>query len=359
MAPPPRKSSSSRRSEETPPPEDLFAGDAAAAPAEEWTLDEPAAAGSNLPPRPRAGALPAQPIPPAQTGGFESNPKAQPNIDPSLEIPESVPLTAAPTPPAAPATGVPDPFEIDDELPVVAPVVRVTPPTPETGPESESESDGSARPDQTETPEAPDSAPAPPDRFGLATAAALLTTLLVIFGVILYVNRPTSEPATSRALPDLPITGNIVTLTDIKSGWRSRQPADRVSTVDVTLPTPSRQQPALLPVVQFTCGPASGKTGFLRFIFFDPDGKISGDVRVVKLSDGSIDPLSSGAVVAGPGGALVYGSLGFMDRPGFVAYASSSSPRWSVEVRESSDYNAKEAGWTLLQTFDIRNTVDP
>ena len=357
MAQPPRKSSSSRRSQETPPPEDLFAGDAAASAAEEWTLDEPAAAGSNLPPRPRAGALPAQPILPTQSGGFESNPNAQDKIDPSPEIPGAVPLPAAPAPPVAPDTGFNDPFEIDDELPVVTPVVRVTPPKPEPGPEPEFE--GSSRPGLTESPEAPEPSPARPDRFGLATAGALLTALLVIFGVILYVNRPTSEPATSRALPDLPITGNIVTLTDIKSGWRSRQPDDRVSTVDVTLPTPSRQQPALLPVVQFTCGPASGKTGFLRFIFFDPDGKISGDVRVVKLSDGSIDPLSSGAVVAGPGGGIVYGSLGFMDRPGFVAYASSSSPRWSVQVRESSDYNAKEDGWALLQSFDIRNAVDP
>ena len=357
MAQPPRKSSSSRRSQETPPPEDLFAEDAAASPVEEWTLDEPAATGTSLPPRPRAGALPAQPIPPALTEGFESNPKAQTKIEASAEIPVAVPLPAGSGPPAAGDTGARDPFEIDDELPVVPPVVRATPPPQETEPEPEFET--SARPGQTETPEAPDSAPARTDHFGLATAAALLTTLLVVFGVILYVNRPASEPAISRTLPDLPITGNIVTFTDIKSGWRSRQPADRVSTVDVTLPTPSRQQPALLPVVQFTCDPASGKTGFLRFIFFDPDRKISGDVRVVKLSDGSIDPLSSGAVVAGPGGALVYGSLGFMDLPGFVAYASSTSPRWSVEIRESSDYNAKEAGWTLLQTFDIRNTVDP
>lgn len=357
MAQPPRKSSSSRRSQETPPPEDLFAGDAAASSAEEWTLDDPTE-GTNLPPRPRLGALPAQPIPPAQTEGFESNPKAQASIDPVPEIPGAVPLPAeSAAPPALHDTGAHDPFEIDDELPVVPQVVRDTPPPQEIGPEPEFEV--GARPGETETTEAPDSAPARPDRFGLATAAALLTTLLVIFGVILYVNRPASESASSRALPDLPITGNIVTLTDIKSGWRSRQPADRVSTVDVTLPTPSRQQSALLPVVQFTCDPASGKTGFLRFIFFDPDRKISGDVRVVKLSGGSIDPLNSGAVVAGPGSALVYGSLGFMDHPGFVAYASSSSPRWSVEVRESSDYNAKEAGWTLLQTFDIRNAVDP
>jgi hypothetical protein len=354
MAQPPRKSSPSRPFHETPPPEDLFAGEAAASAAEEWTLDEPA---SKLPPRPRAGALPASPILPVQTGGFESNPNVQDKIDPSPEITGAVPLPAAPAPPVAPHIGFHDPFEIDDELPVVAPVVRVTPPKPESRPEAEFE--GNSRPDLTESPETPEPAPARPDRFGLATAAALLTTLLVVFGTILYLNRPTSEAATSRTLPDLPITGNIVTLTDIKSGWRSRQPADRVSSVDVTLPTPSRQQPALLPVVQFTCDPASGKTGFLRFIFFDPDGKISGDVRVVKLSNGSIDPLSSGAIVAGPGGALVYGSLGFMDRPGFVAYASSSSSRWSVEVRESSDYNAKEAGWTLLQTFDILNGVDP
>ena len=352
MAQPPRKSSSSRRSQDTPPPEDLFAGDAATPPAEEWTLDDPAPT-SNIPSRPRIGSLPAQPIPPAATEGFESNPKVQ--ADESPELPgEVTPPATLPSPPQ-PEAVIHDPFHIDDELPVLPPVAPVpaVPREHETEPESDFESRSS--PEETEA------ALPPPrqDRFGLATAAALLVALLAIFGVILYANRPASATANSRALPDLPIAGKIMTITDLKSGWHTRQPADRVSTVDVTLPTPSRQQPALLPQVQFSCDPTSSKNGFLRFIFFDPDGKISGDVRVVKLAGGTIDPLSSGAEVAGPGSALVYGSLGFMDRPGFVAYASGSSPRWSVKVSESSDYNANEAGWTLLQTFDIRNVVDP
>ena len=111
--------------------------------------------------------------------------------------------------------------------------------------------------------------------------------------------------------------------------------------------------------MKFNTDPAATKAGFLRFIFLDPDGKISGDVRVVKVNGGTIEALSSGAVASGPGTATVYGSLGFMDRPGFVAYATGSDTRWSVEVSESADYNAKEEGWTKLDTFDLSNTSDP
>ena len=187
----------------------------------------------------------------------------------------------------------------------------------------------------------------------------MLVALLALFIGILYANRPDGRPTTSSAEPTLPLTGQVASLSAVDSGWRSRQPGDLVSTVDVTLPTPSRQQSALLPMVKFTTDPAATKTGFLRFIFLDPDGKISGDVRVVKVNGGVIEPLSSGAIASGPGTAIVYGSLGFMDRPGFIAYATGSNTRWSVEVSESADYNAKEEGWRKLETFDLSNASDP
>ncbi|MDB6071112.1 MAG: hypothetical protein JWL81_2283 [Verrucomicrobiales bacterium] len=195
-------------------------------------------------------------------------------------------------------------------------------------------------------------------KAGLLTAAAVLLALLAIFAGVLYSHRPAIPSGTAKSSPSLPLTGKIVTITELKSGWRARQPGDLVSNVDVTLPVATRLQSEFVPEVQFTCDPAASKPGFLRFIFIDPDRKISGDVRVVKLANGTIEPLSSGAIVSGPG-ATVYGSFGFLDRPAFVSYASNEDQRWSVEISESSDYNAKEKDWTLLDTLDIRNTTLP
>ncbi len=377
MANPPRKSSSRRSQDPSKPMDDLFAGklDPAATPAapDDWTLEEPAPS-----PRSRGGALPVQPIPNTAPVEFESNP-AMPAPSPDEEfLPDALPPPApeaaesisqalpAPPPERAPVPAAPDdPFEIDEELPILPP--RPAEPPAEPGPSgagqanSEEPEEFSARDEDGAAPQesAAPTAPARRDVVGLASAAIVMLSLLGVFSAILYMNRPAAEGSGSQTAPLLPLAGQLVTLPEVTSGWRSRQPGDLVSMVDVSLPSPSRQQPAFVPEVRFSVDPAATKAGFLRFIFLDPDGKISGDVRVVKVNGNAIDPMASGASVTASGTTAVYGSLGFMDRAGFVSYASSISPRWSVEVSESIDYNAKEAGWTKLQTFDIRNTTAP
>lgn len=370
MAHSPRKPSSSRKPDSSDASDDLF-GDAPEATsgstddslAENWTLDD----GPVAPSKPTSLPSPISIPPPASVRispisipdkrAFESNPAAAAEV-----IPEALPLTVKEVQAPKPVVEAYDPFEIDEDLPAVPPSASV--PAPVT------EKTTDRVPELTEEFDAPpvDSAdplnddPAPVARrspAGLLAAATVLVALLAVFIGILYANRPDGKPTTSRAEPTVPLTGQVVRLSAVDSGWRSRQPGDLVSTVDVTLPTPSRQQSALLPMVKFTTDPAATKAGFLRFIFLDPDGKISGDVRVVKVNAGVIDPLSSGAVASGPGTATVYGSLGFMDRPGFVAYATGSHTRWSVEVSESADYNAKEEGWKKLETFDLSNASDP
>lgn len=339
-------------------------------PAENWTLEEAPA----VPPKPTilppanslsaAGPVRISPIslPAKQASGSPPTPDYQ-------AIPEAVPVqsrvvSASPAP--RPVAEAYDPFEIDEDLPAIAPA-----PPQAVSPISDPSMAGDLPPPPVRSDlqdgiaddfaggtAAPDRLPANPLKpAGLMAAALVLISLLGSFIAILYLNRPASEFRDARPEPTVPLGGKIATLSAIESGWRSRQPGDLVSTVEVTLPTPSRQTPALLPMVRFTVDAAASKTGFLRFIFFDPDGKISGDVRVVKISGGTIDPLSSGATPAGPGTASVYGSLGFMDRPGFVAYATGDAARWSVEVSESADYNAKQEGWTKLDIFDLGNTT--
>jgi hypothetical protein len=129
-----------------------------------------------------------------------------------------------------------------------------------------------------------------------------------------------------------------------------------VSTVDIALPAPSRQQPNFLPDLQITLDTAATKTGYLRVIFLDLLGKISGDVRVIKFSGSTIEPLNSGAIVTGPGTATIYGSVGVMDRSSFMSYVGSDGPRWSVEISEISDYNAKETAWSPLDHLEIHHS---
>ena len=310
------------------PPRDLFLDP------EEWTLDDPAP----------ARVLPAQPIAAAPPHPFESAPRPA--------VPSPAPQALPPVASALSSPQIPyDPFQIDDELPSVpaaAAPPRASPATTAPLPEPE--------------PEPADQLPAPRRALSGALAALVLAALAAIFGSLLYSQRPAPASTPAHRSPSLPLAGKSLTLSELSTAWRLRQPSDRVSTVDVVLPSPSRAQPTLLPQVQFTCDPAKTKTGFLRFLFLDPEGKISGDVRVLKLSAGAIDPLNSGAVSTGPSTAIVYGSLGFMDDPSFVSYATGAdgdTPRWTVEISESADYNAKEEGWTRLETLEIQNRSAP
>lgn len=371
MAHSPRKPSPGRQPTPSAPADDLFGSDFPSAdstlepPPENWTLDDGPSAPAKQTSLPPATSLPsAQPVPvsPVSVPGkntFESNPNP-----PADAILEAVPVparTVSGSPAPRPVAEVYDPFDIDEELPAPIPPLDPLPVLPgDSGPPPAPEEFHVASPDDA-------SEEAPPSEHlsagtlkpaGMIAVAVVLIALMGSFIGILYLNRPAAEIRDSRRAPTVPLAGGIATLSAIESGWRSRQSGDLVSTVDVTLPTPSRQTSALLPQVKFTLDSAATKAGFLRFIFLDPDGKISGDVRVVKVNGGTIEPLSSGAVLSDPGTAAVYGSLGFMDRPGFVAYAASDTARWSVEVSESADYNAKQDGWTKLETFDLRNTND-
>ncbi len=369
MAKSPRKSSSPR----TPAPApvgDLFDAPAApapptapAAPEEQWHLEE-APASPHPSVLPKAAPLRAAPIAAPESTSFESN-RSRPSSAPREEepIPQASPhrpATPAPSPAAAPTPSTPaaasDPFEIDDDLPPVAPspLHARREPDPEPAPSISSESEPEA-PVESEGDLPASPARTPWNPVGLLVALGLLAVVLSVFFSILYTNRPTGGPVAARTAPTVPLAGKISTLSAIESGWRTRQPGDLVSTVDIVLPSPSRQQPELVPEVRFTLDPSSAGTGFLRFIFLDPDGKISGDVRVLKVTGTTIEPLSSGAKSSAPGTASVYGSLGFMDRANYIAYATSAAPRWSVEISESADYNAKEQDWTKLDTFELRN----
>ena len=358
MAQSPRKSSASRKPVAPDPAADLFnatAGEEASQPVkdEQWNLDEGTASLPKVGSVPRASPVRVTPITQPVSGSFESNPRSA-----AESIPEALaakPASPAPQPVAEPH----DPFKIEDDLPPVSADRFPTSPDNDPLPATPRVLPGEiVSLEQTD----PLSRPRPQanwSRTGLWVAITLLGGVLALFFGILYVNRPDGEIRNARPLPTVPLVGRVAVLSAINSGWRTRQSRDLVSMVDIVLPSPSRQPPDLVPEVRITIDPAASRGGFLRFIFLDPDGKISGDVRVVKVSGAVLEPLSSGAHITVPGSAAIYGSLGFMDRPAYVAYATGSSSRWSVEVSESADYNAREEGWTKLDTFDIRNAGEP
>jgi hypothetical protein len=329
---------------------------------EEWDLDDGGRVPiAPTPARPRVGNLPVGPIhssPVALPPNFESNGKVLENprdLEPG-PLPRAAPSDDGPRKVGMPIdiaiAKEPDPFDIEEDLPpVVAPPPRekvtvTSPVSVVSAPEEETLP--SARRSLK-----PAAAAADKDRLGMLVGALILIGLLAIFGGVLYANRPASNDGGARTSPRLPLNGQLISLSGISTGWRTRAPGDLVSAVDIALPAPSRQQPNFLPNLQITLDPAATKSGYLRIIFLDLQGKISGDVRVIKFTGSTIEPLNSGAKVTGPGTASIYGSAGFMDRSSFMSYAGSDGPRWSVEISESSEYNAKEAAWNPLDHLEI------
>lgn len=381
MAKPPRKSSSP--SQDTPDSvDDPFAGEIAPVPEgtiipedlpEEWLLDDADVAAHQPAPKPRSGMLSSLPgSSPTPSGRlFESDheaslppmalplpePKSKAETKPTPAKPshalESKP-TAAPKPepePEPPLAVLVDPFHIDDELPSVPQRPPIIEDEPEADPPPIVFAD-----DGSESAEKP--SPGELKKTGLLVAGILTLAVLGVFCWIVYSGLPESAEATALSKPSLPMKGQVVTVTEATSGWRARQKDDLISIVEVFLPAPSREQAALVPQVKFTIDPASTKNGFIRFIFFNGESRISGDVRILSVGGGTMQPMISGALIEGAN-ATVYGSVGFMDRPGFVGYATDESTRWFVEISESTDYNAKESGWTRLQTFNIKDSSAP
>lgn len=268
-----------------------------------------------------------------------------------------------------PREGEEDVFETEDALPSVPRAAG--PPAPETaltpssmsGQEAPEESETAARRGSLaasgmDSPSGDGTASGPrriskPEKIGLAAVLVLLLTILGIFANALHASRPASADSGATESPKTPMKGEVATLTKIETDWRPRKDSDRVSMMETMLPEVSTSQPGLLPEVSFTIDPPASKTGFLRFIFLNPEGEISGDVLTVKVNQGKLEPMGNGVEITSGTDGKLYCSVGFLDKPTYVAYATGNFPRWTVEVSESSDYNAREDGWKRLGHFEV------
>ena len=161
----------------------------------------------------------------------------------------------------------------------------------------------------------------------------------------------------SEAWPDLPLKGEIVTVSGASSGWRKRAESDRVAQMEVILPEPGFKMPEIIPQVNFTIDSAESRDGYLRFIFKDSEGNPRGDTRVVHLAGGKLTDLGTGEIIKSGTEGTIYGSFGLPDTGSYYSYISSNDARWSVEVAESPTYQAADKDWKVLDTFDVRNDL--
>lgn len=194
-------------------------------------------------------------------------------------------------------------------------------------------------------------------RRDFATIAGVAAVLLIAaagFVRALILGKPYSPPPPASVLPDLPMKGELVTLTGVETGWRPRKETDRVSLMEVILPSPTQVYPGLLPVIRVKIDPSASSSGFLKFIIRDDEQRITGDVRILGFSGGRFTGEGAGE---SPDTGSVYGTTGMFDRIAYFTYTASDRQRWYVEVSESSSQNAKEQEWRTLGTFEIRNRL--
>lgn len=189
------------------------------------------------------------------------------------------------------------------------------------------------------------------DLIGKIAVWGLLPLIFIgVFYTILK-NRPTSEARTFKAKPSLPIKGQLVQVTEVTAGWRARTDEDRVSP-EVQDITKAAVFPSHLPVLKLKIAPES-QNGFLRVLFFNSAGKIAGDARVLKIVQGRVEATSAGEKVTGDGECKVSGSTGLQSPHHLMDYLAGGQVRWSVEISESSDYQAKGDEWKVLESFAL------
>jgi hypothetical protein len=195
------------------------------------------------------------------------------------------------------------------------------------------------------------------EKVSLAVCALALSAVALWYTSTLIASRPKEARTASRPWPQLPISGDLVRITEASAAWRHTRETDRVGRVEVPFPTPGERSPVIIPEVQFTIAPDSGNSGYLRFLFIDPEGRESGDVRIIRITGGKLESMNRGEIITGPASGSVYASLGFLDETSFFSYTAKQSRRWRVEIAESARYDAPDRNWKLLSVFDVRNTL--
>ncbi len=190
------------------------------------------------------------------------------------------------------------------------------------------------------------------DRIGRIAALILVPLLFVAVFYTILKKGPTPEAPAAKAKPSLPLEGKLIKISEISTGWRQRNEADRVSP-EAQLLTKQTVYPSELPELHLKLTP-SAPSAFLRILFLNSEGKIAGDPKVIKVVDGKIQlPGTNGDTLIGNLECKVAASTGLQSDRHLKDYLRGNQNRWSVEISESADYQAKGDDWKLLDTFAI------
>lgn len=186
--------------------------------------------------------------------------------------------------------------------------------------------------------------------FHIAAMILVPLVFIAVFWAFLMKSGGTGEVELKKS-PTLPMVGNLLTIEESTTGWRDRNEKDRVSP-ERELITREMVFPNKLPVVKVKISP-NVKNSFLRILFLNSEGKIAGDQRVVKMVDGKFVASGEGEQVTSNVECEVTASTGLQTERHFKDYLASSQKRWSVEISESSSYQAQGDEWKVLDTFAI------
>ncbi len=184
--------------------------------------------------------------------------------------------------------------------------------------------------------------------------AALILVPLVFVGIFytLLNKRPIVDVQAVNARPTLPITGQLLQIPEVTTGWRERTEGDRVSP-EARLLSRAQIYPTKLPELHLKVS-TKAASAFLRILFINSEGKIAGDAKVVKIQDGKIQaPGGTGDHLLNDQECAIAATTGLQTDYHLSDYLRSTQPRWKVEISESSNYQAKGDEWRLLDTFAI------
>jgi hypothetical protein len=277
------------------------------------------------------------------------DPEDAPAAEPSSVVGETQP---SPEAPATPAAAKPRPTATAPAPAPPAPAASDSSPAVEEFDPAAASARRKARREEASLPSVQQPLHPQLDRIGRIAAFILVPLLFVAVFYTILNKGSKSEAPVAKAKPTLPLEGKLVKISELTTGWRQRNDADRVSP-EAQLLTKATVYPSELPELRLKLAP-SAPNAFLRILFLNSEGKIAGDPKVIKVVDGKIQlPGTSGDTLINDSECKVAASTGLQSTRHLNDYLRSNQQRWSIEISESADYQAKGDDWKLLDTFAV------
>jgi hypothetical protein len=182
--------------------------------------------------------------------------------------------------------------------------------------------------------------------MGLGALALALVAGWALFVHYLYAGDAKNKNPQPSASYDLPITGQLVSLSAVQPTWRYRTETDKTKAATKVLPTLTLENSA-----------SSSASGWLRVLFHDDAGAVRGDVPIIEVKGGRfVDAANPLAKVSADGKKITFSaSDGFDSEITFTAYRYGIDQRWSAKIEETTD--AARTDWKMLSFIELGQTL--